>query len=241
MSKSRQSRPRRSPSAKAPAARVRRTSASRPPTLDGVPGDVGKVRELFWNNVIREILTSLSAMSTNGQRRRAVRETKPAPGENSPGAGETARPAANDANPSKELATAKSPPAPTDPFDGRLAVIVGNGTRIPIAAVFPLFACGVPGSAAERSLSGAVECTVFQIHTPSGEVYTLPLHEIRGFHALSDELMAELVKAGQEQQESEDEPEKPFGFAAFTSLARGIPPANAPARGPGSWGSEPGL
>jgi hypothetical protein len=101
-------------------------------------------------------------------------------------------------------------------FDGRLAIITTQGTRIPIAGVTPLFACGISTSSHERRLSVAVECTVFQIRTPTGEVYTLPLHEIRGFHALTPELV-ETLKA---QASPEFQADEPFGFAAFTSLAR---------------------
>lgn len=101
-------------------------------------------------------------------------------------------------------------------FDGRLGVITATGTRIPIAGVYPLFACGVPGSDTERSLSMDVECTIFQIHTPEGEVFTLPLHEIVGFHSVGEEVMEQLNAAAQENSSSDE----PFGFAAFTSLAK---------------------
>lgn len=146
-------------------------------------------RELFWNNVIREILTALSSL---GVMRRQ-------------GEGEGGAPAGDAGQP------------PPDPLDGRLAVIVQSGERIPIAEVYPLFACGIPGTPAERELSMAVECTVFQIRTPAGEVYTLPLHEVRGFHALSEELMTQLEEAAGVSSAKGGEP---FGFAAFTSLSR---------------------
>ncbi|MEL7483595.1 MAG: hypothetical protein AAFN41_04495, partial [Planctomycetota bacterium] len=102
-------------------------------------------------------------------------------------------------------------------FDGRLALITTQGTRIPIAGVMPMFACGINTSDRERRLSVAVECTVFQIRTPTGEVYTLPLHEIRGFHALTPELVDSLKSQAMPSAQATDEP---FGFAAFTSLAR---------------------
>jgi hypothetical protein len=60
--------------------------------------------------------------------------------------------------------------------------------------------------------------TVFQIVTPAGDVYTLPLHEIRGLHALSEGIMNALEQSTGEP----DKPSQPFGFAAFTSLARGV-------------------
>ncbi len=103
-------------------------------------------------------------------------------------------------------------------FDGRLAVLTRAGERIPIAEVFPLFACGINGSDSERALSIAVECTVFQIRTPDGQVFTLPLHEMRAFHALSPEIMKELQELARRIGEENDEEriKRPFGFAAFT-------------------------
>ena len=106
-----------------------------------------------------------------------------------------------------------------DLFDGRLAIITSLGQRIPIAAVSPVFACGVPGSPDEKSLSLAIECTIFEISTPDGEVFTLPLHEIRIFHALTEELI-ERVKAASREAEGGGDTGEPFGFAAFTSMAK---------------------
>ncbi len=183
------------------------------------------MRELFWNNVIREILTALSAMTIAAQETCAENER----------AAELAA-AAGRAR-TVEAVDAEEVP---DPFDGRMAVILANGTRIPIAGVAPLFACGVPGTAGERSLSMAVECTVFHITTPAGEAYTLPLHEIRGFHALTDELMEQVTAAT--QNADADESERPFGFAAFTSLARGMPvPASSERRESPPMSGEPAL
>jgi hypothetical protein len=138
-------------------------------------------RDQFWQNVMQEMLTGLSALCAQDQQR--------------------------------------------DLFDGRLAIITSLGQRIAIADVAPLFACGVPGSDENRSLSAAVECTVFQVRTPEGEVFTLPLHEMRMFHTLTEELI-ERVKAASRSAEGPDRPDEPFGFAAFTSLARqrGKPP-----------------
>ena len=153
------------------------------PALEGVES----ARELFWQNVMREILTSLSVICTAGK------------------------------NENSEL------------FDGRLAVVTALGQRIPIASVFPLFACGVNLSEGERALSMAVECSVFQIRTPGGEVFTLPLHEMRAFHALSEELIEQIRRQASEQSESDDDQE-PFGFAAYTSLARTKLPGEAATR-----------
>jgi hypothetical protein len=151
-----------------------------------------EARELFWNNVIREILTALSIMSAAAA---AAAHTEIAQG-------------------GKSAPEGQGTDNEGGPLDGRLALVTAQGERIPIAEVYPLFACGIPGSESEKALSMAVECTVFQIRSPAGEVYTLPLHEIRGFHALSQELMQEIADAAQA------EGEEPFGFAAFTSLAR---------------------
>jgi hypothetical protein len=187
-----------------PSAVVPSTPVGVDPTVD--PSRVHGVRELFWTNVIREMLTTLStaAMQRDAHHAAANRQIMTS---------------VIDTPEGRIAETTIAPQPPEDHlFDGRLAVITAQGTRIPIAGVFPLFACGIGGSARERELSIAVECTVFQIRTPTGEVYTLPLHEIRGFHALTPELV-ETLKA---QAASQDDPDRdePFGFAAFTSLAR---------------------
>ena len=92
----------------------------------------------------------------------------------------------------------------------------------------------MPGSKAERDRSAAVQCTVFQIRTPTGESHTLPLHEIRGFHALTDELMQHLEKMSvMHQQRNGPQSAEPFGFAAFTSL--GNDDEQAPEQAPGLY------
>lgn len=164
-------------------------------------------RELFWNNVIREMLTALSVM-------RLARDSQVY----DPQAEEHLR----------------------DTFDGRLAVVTSLGARIPIAEVHPLFACSVNSSAEQREISEQVQCTVFQIRTPGGEVYTLPVHEIRSFHALTPELLAQIEAQARAQEEAaaagrgetvgDEEGSRPFGFAAFTSLSQPRPtPAEPPA------------
>lgn len=184
-------------------------------------------RELFWHNVMREILTSLSIAGLarrDALAERAARERRELPAQ-----AEAAIEAA-----AGEQAERTDPEGPEESedegagfFDGRLAILTRGGERIPIAEVFPLFACGLNGNPGERWLSTAVECTVFQIRTPGGEVYTLPLHEMRGFHALTPELMKKLERTARRRDESKkkdgDEEERmPFGFAAFTTLARGV-------------------
>lgn len=103
-------------------------------------------------------------------------------------------------------------------LDGRLAVINFRGERIQIAAVRPLLQFGVGKTPQQKMLSMMLEGSVFQIITPDGDVYTLPIHEIRGLHGLSDSILEQL----QEKEAPEGQPATPFGFAAFTSLARGV-------------------
>jgi hypothetical protein len=185
----------------------------RPPT-GARARDVAATRELFWQNVMREILTNLSMVSGRKQE----------PGAAAP----PPEPAGADTGDNKALATKSDADAAEEMelFDGRLAIITRQGQRVPIAEVFPLFACGI-ANPADRALSMEVECTVFQIRTPGGEVFTLPLEEMRTFHALTPELMRRLERSAQRQAKrrgaSPDEERLPFGFAAFTSLARGGP------------------
>ncbi len=164
---------------------------------------VTAARELFWQNVIREMLTSLSVLCASRDKDKSV--------------------AAVDA-------AGLPVPVKGDLFDGRLAVVTSLGQRIPIAAVSPLFACGIQTSDADRALSMAVECTVFQINTPGGEVFTIPLHEIRGFHSLSEELIDQLKDASTTSADSGQT--EPFGFAAYTSLARTNLPTDGQSRPP---------
>lgn len=103
-----------------------------------------------------------------------------------------------------------------DLADGRVAVLTRAGERIPIKRVQPLFACSVPSAPSDRALSLAVQCTVFEIHTPDGEIFTLPLEQIRGVHVLTEDLLKQL----QAINDTPDGADEPFGYAAFTSLAR---------------------
>ncbi len=170
--------------------------------------NVESARSLFWQNVMRQILTSLSVQSMN----RHATSPRPDAAQADPQAQATAEPSEGQVEqPHDNL------------FDGRLAILTHAGERIAIADVVPLFACGINETEASKALSTAVECTVFQIRTPAGEVFTLPLHEMRAFHALTPELMQELEersRAGEEEGSDEASLQEPFGFAAFTSLAR---------------------
>ena len=174
--------------------------------------EVIAARELFWNNVIREILTSLSVMCS-------MRPAAPPSDE-----------AAADAHARGTLAP---PPDANgyDPtlFDGRLAVVTRGGERVAISDVYPLFACGV-NNPHDRGLAVALECTVFQIRTPDGHIFTLPLEEIRAFHALTPEFLAKLARVTRRKRGPKDQDEQmPFGFAAFTSLVQGLPRPMEPA------------
>jgi ribosomal protein L12E/L44/L45/RPP1/RPP2 len=203
------------------------------------PQQVMATRELFWQNVIREILTSLSMVCALRPSPASAAATLPASAPESGDAEEENGEPGEDDEESQsaagegEVTVAEGAPDAADAttfdselFDGRLAVITRRGDRIPIADVFPLFACGI-ATPRDRVLSIALECTVFQIRTPAGEVYTLPLHDIATFQALSPELMRRLsnmARKQQEQETGENGLQQPFGFAAFTSVARETPP-----------------
>lgn len=143
------------------------------PRVESYP-DLAGTRDVFWQNVAREMLLAFPSLAA-------------------------ARP---------ELT------------DGRFALLTHAGERIPVASVAPLFACSITAPQA-FDLCMAVQCTVFNIGTPHGEVFTIPLREIRAIHALSGELLNALENAartgasGASSQNGE-----PFGFAAFTSLAQ---------------------
>lgn len=100
-------------------------------------------------------------------------------------------------------------------FDGRVGVITSLGQRIPIADITAVFSCSLPGDDLDRSISDDVQCTIFRIKTPTGEAYTLPISQIIGVHSVAQSLLDELESV---QDTEADKP--PFGFAAYTSLAR---------------------
>ncbi len=102
--------------------------------------------------------------------------------------------------------------------DGRIGLLTHAGERIPLGAVEPMFPCSIASPQAMQ-LCMAVQATVFNIRTPTGEVFTLPLHEIRAVHSLTDELMKELEEEAR-RLNTDAEGAEPFGFAAYTSLAR---------------------
>jgi hypothetical protein len=149
--------------------------------LDGPrmsPEAMNAMRDLFWCNVVRDMLNGLSVLS----------QQQP------------------------EL------------FDGRFGVLTREGERIGVRSVSPLFACSIPGSPEEKDASVAVQCTVFQITTPEGEVFTLPVHEIRGMHTMTQELLEKLQKLAEDEESGEEDSEqKPFGLAAFAALPKPVP------------------
>lgn len=144
------------------------------------------LRQLFWHNIVREILGGLIAVASK-------------------------RP---------EL------------LDGRFAILTHGGERIPIAQVTPLFGFTVRGSESERQTSAAIQMTVFRVATPDGEVFTLPVTEIRAFHELTPELLSRLQQAESEAARAagdENGESRPFGFAAFQALPKVEPAPMRPA------------
>lgn len=196
-------------------------------------GEIAVTRDLFWQNIVREMLTGLSVLA-DSRRYQLLAELQTRLGQvQVQGATITtspdlvpARPASEDPGAEAEGNGGLGPGEhPEMPLDGRVAILTKGGERIPIADVRPMLACSVPGTEAERALSIDVQCTIFQIVAPSGEVFTLPLHEIRAIHAISEDLMDKLREASRRQDAAagragDADDSKPFGFAAFTSLAR---------------------
>jgi hypothetical protein len=194
------------------------------------PTQAAALRELFWQNVVREILTSLSMasaqrMALGNPDRDSYDDIAPdveAPDAGAGVAADNGHVDADEAGEEGHIAPPRGGGDQQELFDGRMALLLKNGERIPIGDVFPVFACGI-NTEMERSLSVALECSVFQVRTPRGQVYTIPLHEVRAFHALSPELMRRLEQSSRRNGNAVPE-QVPFGFAAFTSLARGALP-----------------
>ncbi len=240
----------------APPPAARRASEDEPPR--GLER-VARARELFWQNVIRELLASLSIPSAPRDAAAApgtpaAPAAKGAPRAQAPAEPETPDPvnmspilrsvtnaigdegepdeAADDEGDDEEAGGetivvgegeqgASVGADPENIFDGRMAIITSLGQRIPIAAVQPVFACGVRGKHGPDWLSTTVECTVFEIRTPGGQAFTLPVHEVHCFHSLTSELLEHIRRAARAAGGEEDDGGgQPFGFAAFTSLAR---------------------
>jgi hypothetical protein len=133
---------------------------------------LGELREVYWQNVTREMLAAFAILAHTN----------------------------------------------VDITDGRVSIITSLGERIPVAGVEPLFPCSVVDDPKSRALCMAVQCTVFNIRTPVGEIVTLPLHEIVSVRVLSDDLLKQLEAAASGAATGSQG--EPFGFAAYTSLAR---------------------
>lgn len=235
--------------------------------LRGLPrlsaADTQAVREVFWQNAVREMLTELSVLCATASkpsepadqpaRSKDQSDAKDQPPSSQPSAQPhpfapvspvAALTAAHpDPQPSERDAPADPPTdaaqaqAALEPslFDGRLAVVLTSGQRVAIAHVAPLFSFGI-SQADQRGLAIAVDASIFQIRTPDGQVFTVPIHEVRAIHALTSGLMDRLQRrqrrSAARDQMGEDAP--PFGFAAFTSTARSLfaPPPLPPEASP---------
>ena len=150
-------------------------------------------RDVFWQNVCREILMGLAAAAAESAGRTG---TGPSDAQMS-------------SSPTSEL------------FDGRMAVMTASGQRIPIADVYPVFAYSMLGDDDCRSRSNDIQCTVFRITTPAGENFTLPISQIISVHSLSQSLIEKMEQAQELLEGPGDEDDRvPFGFGAYTSLAR---------------------
>lgn len=150
-------------------------------------------RDVFWQNVTREVLMAMAAAAAANTGRITA----------------TPKGAAN------------SPSPVSDMFDGRMGIITTLGQRIPIADVIPVFAVSKPGCAEDRLRSNDVQCSVFRISTPTGESYTLPIHHIAGIHSMSEALANQLEAAARDMEDKDADGNRlPFGFAAYTSLAK---------------------
>jgi hypothetical protein len=102
-----------------------------------------------------------------------------------------------------------------------MAVITQAGQRIPIPDVYPVFAYSVLGDEEVRARSNDVQCTNFRNTTPGGESFTLPISQIISVHSLSQSLIEKMEQAEELLEGPGDEDDRvPFGFGAYTSLAR---------------------
>ncbi len=151
-------------------------------------------RDQFWSNVVRDTLMAMASAAASSSSR---------------------------LSPTPTAAQHSSTPV-DDLFDGRMGIITSLGQRIPIADIFPVFACSATGSQADRERSADVQCTIFRITTPTGETYTLPISQIIGIHSLSEDLVKQLESAAEELEDEEYQGAQklPFGFGAYTALSR---------------------
>ncbi len=164
-------------------------------------------RDQFWSNVVRDSLMAMASAAASSSAR---------------------------LSPTPSAAQHSTKPI-DDLFDGRMGIITTLGQRIPIADIFPVFACSAVGSMADRERSADVQCTIFRITTPTGETYTLPISQIIGIHSLSEDLVRQLEDASEDMQDdnSNDTERLPFGFAAYTELSRSEAQSKAKQQEPG--------
>jgi hypothetical protein len=187
------------------------------------PEQTEAYRELFWQNVVREILTELATICAQ-----RVPELPPPPTET---VGKNTHDASSKSGADRE-GNGSDPAFDPSMFDGRMGVITATGQRIAISNVSCLFGAGSI-KPRDRALALAVECSVFQIRTPDGHVFTLPLHHIRAFHSVSPELIERVQRSTTRRRARKSgEPPFPFGFAAFTSMARGLDASPLPEPAP---------
>lgn len=151
-------------------------------------------RDQFWSNVVRDTLMAMATAAASSSAR---------------------------LSPTPSAAQHSIIPV-ADLFDGRMGIITSLGQRIPIADIFPVFACSAVGSKEDRSRSADVQCTIFRITTPTGETYTLPISHIIGIHSLSEDLVRQLEAATEDLQDEDRQGIEglPFGFGAYTALSR---------------------
>ncbi len=182
------------PSGSAEGAGVGHTPAGPAAPVQNPAGRVLVRRDVFWNNVVRDILMAMASAAASSSGR-----LKP-----------TVTGAETSTSPIDEM------------FDGRVGLMTTLGQRIPIADIYPVFSCSAVHPGADRSLATDVQCTVFRIKTPTGESYTLPISQIVGVHSLSNELVEQLETEAEAMNEVDTDhiDKAPFGFAAYTSLAR---------------------
>lgn len=160
-------------------------------------------RDQFWSNVVRDSLMAMASAAASSSAR---------------------------LSPTPSAAEHSTKPI-DDLFDGRMGIITSLGQRIPIADIFPVFACSAVGTMADRERSADVQCTIFRITTPTGETYTLPISQIIGIHSLSEDLVKQLEEATEDLQDGDPRGNEglPFGFAAYTELSKSEAEARAEA------------
>lgn len=159
--------------------------AAREVALAHDPATALAMRQLFWFNVVREMLTAMAVRTSEAQR---------------------------------AAESGAMPEGAGAPLNGQMSIITRLGARLPVAAVIPMVAANPAARGEAKALAMLVQCSVFQIVTTDGEQWILPIHEVASFQAISEQAAADIERANLAARDDRGEP---FGFAAFTSLARG--------------------